>query len=93
MSDELKGIGLPPAERTIIPPEGGWVPRTYYVVEVASRPSNLIHRAIFYSGFLNEGVPAGYNAIYNATYEREDIKPIQRVHYLKAITDIPEMTT
>lgn len=90
--DQAKACGLPPRERTIIAPEGGWEPRTYYVAEVASRPTNPIHRAIFYSGFLNNGEPAGYNAIYNATYELEDIKPIQRAHYLKVVCKIPEMS-
>ena len=86
--DQAKACGLPPRERTIIAPEGGWEPRTYYVVEVASRPTNPIHRAIFYSGFLNKGEPAGYNAIWNATYEVGDQYPISKCHYLKVIAQI-----
>lgn len=83
--------GLPPKERTIIPPEGGWEERTYYVVEVAYRTSNLIHRAIFYTGFLNGNKertePGGYNDIWCGSYEVGQ-RPFRSAHYLKAISKI-----
>lgn len=48
-------------ERKIYAPEGGWKPQAFYVVEVSFNESNPIHLDIFYTGFLNNGNPAGYN--------------------------------
>lgn len=82
--------GLPPEKKTIIPPGGGWEPRTYYVVDVAFSSHNVVHRSIFYSGFLNgdnEG-PGGYNVVWNASYEVGDHYPISKCHYLKVISKI-----
>ena len=82
--------GLPPKERTIIPPPGGWRDRTYYVVDVAHCSTNVVHRAIFYSGFLNEhnGEPGGYNTIWNASYEVGNQYPLRECHYLKVLSQI-----
>lgn len=77
---------LPPDQRTIIPPEGGWKPSTYYIVEVAFNRNNPIHRSIFYSGFLNNGSPAGYNSIWNPSYDEQH--DIDTVHYMKAIKEV-----
>lgn len=76
---------LPPAKQ-IIPPEGGWEPNTYYAVDVAFRSSNPVHRAIFYSGFLNDGKggPGGYNGVFSHSYEEQQY-PIHRTYYLKVI--------
>jgi len=72
---------MPPEKRTIIKPDGGWKPQTYYVVEAAFTHSNPIHRYIFFSGFINsKGDPSGYNEIYGtegASYSS--------VHYIKAV--------
>jgi len=48
---------------TIILPEGGLKPSTTYIVEVAFSPTNIIHRTLFYTGFLNgkHNTPGGYN--------------------------------
>jgi len=46
---------------TVIPPKGGWVKSTYYIVWASFSEGNPIHKYIFYSGFLNNGEPAGYN--------------------------------
>lgn len=75
---------LPPAERTIIGPKEGWAPETYYVVEVSVGKSNPIHKAIFFSGFLNggEGQPGGYNQIWNPTSEPQYFSTI---HYLRVV--------
>lgn len=73
-------------ERTIKPPKSGWEERTYYLVDVAFSPTNIIHRAIYYTGFLNgrDGAPGGYNmfAFYSNQYTIKD------VYYLKAIEKI-----
>lgn len=78
---------MPPKEKTIIPPAGGWKERTYYVVETAINPCNVVHRAIFYSGFLDKGEPAGYNVVWNATYSGATHK-LHKYHYLKVISEI-----
>lgn len=84
--------GLPPKEKTVIAPEGGWRASTYYVVDVAYSKTNPIHRAIFYSGFLNGNSagtePGGYNAIWNASYEVGEQYPVSKCHYLKVIAQI-----
>lgn len=73
----------------IHPPEGGWKDNTFYVVEVAYKPLNMIHKAIFYTGFCDEkGVPQGYNWLMNGDYE--DLCSIQEAYYLKAIAELPE---
>ena len=47
-------------------PRGGWKEETYYVVEVSFRNTNPKHRAILYTGFLNEsnGMPENYSCIF-----------------------------
>jgi len=81
---------MPPAKRTIIAPEGGWKRQAYYAVEVSVSRTNPVHRAIFYTGFLNgnnEGTePGGYNAIWNPIYEQP--MKIGFIHYLKVVGQI-----
>ena len=73
----------------IHPPEGGWKDNTFYVVEVAYKPLNMIHKAIFYTGFCDEkGVPQGYNWLMNGCYE--DLCSVQEAYYLKAVAELPE---
>lgn len=55
-------------------PLGGWKAHTYYVCRVAFSANNVIHNAIFYTGFLNgkNGGPGGYNGfVTQAGYEGE----------------------
>jgi hypothetical protein len=79
-------------KREIIPPPDGWKERTYYVVDVAFGQHNPVHRAIFYTGFLNgpNGMPGGYESIWNPTYEGESMS-WRRAYYLKAVSEIPDM--
>lgn len=73
---------LPKPERTIIPPPSGWVPKTLYVVHVSVHPKNPIWEAVFYSGFLNDGEPGGYNQIWSP---HSSVLTIDRVHFLRAL--------
>lgn len=60
-------------EQIIKPPPNGWLPRTWYLVDVSFSPQNPKHRALFYTGFLQEnGTPGGYNTIIagNGGYDR-----------------------
>ena len=77
-----KCLGI--TERTIIPPKEGWKEKSYYVIEIARSISNVIYRAIFYTGFLNNGEPWGYNAV--GVFNRDDrFTVIQDLFYCKAI--------
>lgn len=71
---------------THIPPADGWEPQTYYLVEVAFSSGNPIKRYFFYSGFINDGKPSGYNCLLSPT--GDDKPPISRIYYLKALTKI-----
>lgn len=90
---------MPPKERTILEPEGsftragGWKEQTYYVVDVAFKASNPVHRRILYVGFLNgaKGRPlsGGYTCLLRADGDDQDDP--EKLHYLKPICEIPEM--
>lgn len=84
-------LTVPPKQKTIILPDGGWRERSYYVVDVAYNAQNPVHRSILYTGFLNgpEGTPGGYEEIFNPTAEEK--LSFRNVHYLKAISEIVDM--
>jgi hypothetical protein len=89
-------IAPPPPIRTIIPPPTGWKPKTFYAVRVAWNKHNVIHKAIFYSGFLNDpdNQPGGYNRIWNPTYDGmggigSPSPELEFVHYLEVIGELP----
>lgn len=69
-------------KKEIIPPKDGWKESTHYIVDVSYSSGNPVHRSIFYTGFLDNGRPCGYNVIFNPT---SDLSHIGEVHYMKAI--------
>lgn len=78
--------------QTIIGPEFGWKEQTVYLVEVSWSETNPIHRALYYSGFLNgepEGTPGGYNGVMYPNAPEESPPSMWRgmryLHYLKVI--------
>ncbi|AUR92077.1 hypothetical protein NVP1188A_70 [Vibrio phage 1.188.A._10N.286.51.A6] len=71
---------------TIIPPEGGWKDQCTYRVLVCFSSGNPKHEAIFYSGFVINGQPAGYNQLFNPTWEKNH--NIHDVYYLSVISEI-----
>lgn len=86
---------LPPKERTIRTPEGGWKERTYYVARVADNPNNPIHRAIIYSGFLSDAgriseKPGRFAVALNACYVNESV-PFDNLHFVEVVRELPEM--
>lgn len=97
-------IETPPEQRTVTPPLGGWKERTYYVVRVAWNKGNPIHKAVFFTGFLNgpDGGPGGYSKVWSGSYE--DIHPqyasylaayphnIERVHFMEVVEEIKSMS-
>lgn len=77
-----------PEFKGIIPPEGGWEESTYYVVHVGITENNVIHKAIFFTGFLDEsGNPGGYNVVFNHSYDFPFPK-CRDVYYMEAISKI-----
>lgn len=58
---------LPPKEKTIVPPRGGWREHTLYLAEVSYFPTNPRHLAYVQIGFLNDidGGPGGYCYVYS----------------------------
>lgn len=60
-----------PKQRGVFPLSGGWKSSTLYEVRVAFNRCNPMHTAIFYSGFVKDGIPGGYNQIWSPSYERE----------------------
>jgi hypothetical protein len=55
----------------IVPPKGGWLKKTYYVVNVSYGPNNPSHKAILYTGFLDlSGNPGSYARIFSGSYGR-----------------------
>lgn len=77
-----RSIGKPRTQ-TIIPPEGGWKRRSWYLVEASFNSGNPIHRRLFYTGFLNgeDSGPGGYNYL----PDQEDHLEISDVYYMKAV--------
>ena len=80
---------MPPKERRIIIPIGGWIDRAFYVVEVAFSETNPVHRQIFYTGIVdqeNEYKPGKYNEIWCATCEDpvtyDDVFYMRPVHFI-----------
>ena len=53
------------------PPKGGWKERTYYSVLASFFSTNPLHVYVFYSGFLQDGKPCGYNE-FCCTEDREE---------------------
>lgn len=68
---------------TIIPPAEGWESDTYYIVEVAFSGNNVIFRVIFYSGFVRDGKPCGYNGLLST--KLDDKPEISELYYLKVL--------
>jgi hypothetical protein len=53
---------------------------------VAFSSGNVIHKSLFYSGFLTDGKPCGYNMIINPSYgENLDTN---RAYYLEVIEEL-----
>lgn len=65
-------------------PKEGWKELTWYLVEVAYNKFNVIHRALFFSGFLFDGKPGGYNMFVSEGYGGEALS-YRDAYYLKVI--------
>ena len=74
-------------EETVIPPEGGWEEQSFYICDVAVSAYNVIHSAIFFTGFLDDGKPGAYNSFASFTHMPEHFT-MYNVYYMKAIKKI-----
>lgn len=83
-----KENSLPPMERTIIAPEGGWKAHTLYRVLVSFNTGNPLHYAYFKVGFLNGegGGPGGYSEVWENCYDRAH--PIREIHFMRPIKEL-----
>lgn len=70
-----------------IPPQGGWEPQSYYVIEASVRHGNPIFKAILYTGFLSDNEPGGYSRIFTSG-SMSELSKIQDFMYIKAIRKI-----
>ena len=78
---------LPPKQKLVIPPPGGWKAQTLYLAHVSFRGSNPVHEAYCMVGFLDsDGNPAGYSELYSNTYEQ--IYPFGQARYIRALRAI-----
>lgn len=70
----------------ILGPGAGWKAQTYYIVNVSYSENNVIHKALFFTGFLNNGKPGSYNSIHCPGYERphriEEVYSLEVKHEL-----------
>ena len=84
-------LEMPPEKHEIIPPEGGWKERTYYVVDISVNKNNPVHRAILYVGFLGKQNPlaGGYTGLMRSP--DDDHYPVTTLYFIRAVCEIPEM--
>jgi hypothetical protein len=83
-------IIMPPKDRTIKVPEGGWKAHTYYRVHVSYSPTDPIHEAVFQVGFLGvnsePGEPGNYSEIWCNSYEVA--AHYREAHYLEVVSEL-----
>lgn len=76
-------------KKGIIPPDGGWEERSWYLVEVSYFKGNPIHQSLFFTGFLQEGQPGGYNSVVpihgTADHQHTQINDVRYLNALKLL--------
>jgi hypothetical protein len=71
--------------KKVIAPLRGWEEHTWYIVDVAYFKGNPIHRALFFTGSLEDGEPSGYNRVVSLQTPGGDYERITSIFYLKAV--------
>ena len=74
-------------EHEINVPKGGWKKQTWYFVEMSMSSGNPVFEGLFFTGFVNNGQPAGYHTLFPKNTPEEKISYSQ-LHYLKVIREI-----
>lgn len=73
----------------MIPPDGGWEEGSYYVVDVAIRHDNMIHKSIlFVHCTSNDNQDIAQGAVYNGSYYDPYMVQNCNIHYIKSIRKI-----
>jgi hypothetical protein len=83
--------------KTIIAPAEGWKESTAYLVDVSFSERNPIHRALFFTGFLNgpDCGPGAYNKLFhtsdsNGHYELKDVRFLRVIRQVASRDDLTE---
>lgn len=83
----LEGLHPTPRNKIVIPPDEGIEGDTYYVAHVALSENNVVHKAIFFSGFWCDG--RGYASVWNHSYDIQiPYRDISYLHIIKKIEGI-----
>lgn len=77
-------LGETNAPKKIVPPAAGWQKHTWYLVDLACFDTNPVHRALFYSGFLNKGRPGRINDGL-VPLNGPDFERCEKVRYLRVV--------
>lgn len=77
----MSKLKMPPEERTLDRPKGGWQ-KGVYLVKVSFQPGNPIHSALLYAPFVRQGHLKN-ETLFNHTWEREH--RIRDLHYLEIV--------
>lgn len=85
---EVSKLELPPEERTIGAPDGGWT-KGVYLVEVAFASTNIIHSAILCAPFIRDGKPRNETLLSHG-WGREH--RISDLHYLRVVKRSDELS-
>lgn len=85
----MSKLRMPPKERTIGEPEGGWSSGTY-LVRVAFNKSNPIHNAILHAPFMEDGDNPASCTLWSPSWEQEYF--VRDVHYLEVVKRSDELS-
>lgn len=79
-----------PTEKAIIPPVGGWKENTVYLVDVAWKAANPVHRAMLHVGFVHaDGRFGNYCEVWLNNYDCPE--SAGGAYYLKAVRELVDM--
>jgi len=87
--EKLPGAYDMPPAKEIIPPKEGWKNGTFYLVCASFSSTNPCHEYIFYTGFVNDGVPCGYNQFFYGS----DQLSIGDVYYMHVVKELHQKDT
>ena len=72
----------------IIPENLTFEERCWYLVKVQLYKGNVLHHALLYTGFLENGMPDGYSKITCGTYEQPF--NLSEIYYLEVVRKLTE---
>lgn len=64
----------------LVYPSDGWANRSLYLVRISHNPYNPVYEAFFWTGFVQNGVPGGYNRVFHYAHDR--IYEFHELHYI-----------